>query len=256
MMRERRNNDLQPVVERYFAHPTPANLEAVVLTAMPLVHSIIEKLTIPDNLLAAREDLENIGVLGLLHALNKYDLEYGTPFISYAYGRVRGSVIDFLRSIDVFSQRRRCQFGLAQHTLVVLRKQQEREPPDQDVADYLGLSLKKYHALLTDAKGRFPLSLYENAEDQQPVLETVPDRDALAAFDQIDRVSLQNYVEVLVNTLPKREQDILALYFYEGRTMREIGQIMEVSEARISQILQKTLSFLRTHLKSVRVGAA
>ncbi len=155
-MREGRQNDLQPLVERYFAHPTPANLEAVVLAARPLVHSLIEKLTIPDNLLAAREDLENIGVLGLLQALNKYDLEHGTPFISYAYGRVRGSVIDFLRSIDVFSDRRRRQFGLAQHALVVLRQQQGREPPDQDVADYLGLTLKRYHGLLTDSKGRFP----------------------------------------------------------------------------------------------------
>lgn len=248
--------DLQPIVERYLANPTPAHREQVVLAAVPLVRSLIGKLTIPDNPLASREDLENAALLGLLQALDNYSLERGTPFISYAYGRVRGALIDYLRSIDVLSQKRRRQLGKAQHALDVLRQMLGEEPEDQDVADYLGISLEDYHGLLVDAQSRFALSLYENAEDQQPVLETMPHEDADHAFEQVDRNSMHEFVAHLVARLPQREQNILALYYYEGLTLREIGQILSLTEARISQILGKTLLSLRQQLAQLGSRAA
>lgn len=248
--------DLQPIVERYLADPTPMNREAVVLAAIPLVRSLIGKLTIPDNALASREDLENAGLLGLLHALDNYNLERGTPFISYAYGRVRGSLIDYLRSIDVLSQKRRRQLGEAQHAIEILRQMLGCEPEDQDVADYLGVSIEDYHSLLTDAQSRFALSLYENADDQQPVLQTVPYESAMDAFDLVDRSSMYDFVETLIARLPERERNILALYYYENLTLREIGQILSLTEARISQILGKTLLGLRTQINRLGARAA
>ena len=248
--------DLQPIVERYLADPRPSNREAVVLAAVPLVRSLIGKLSIPDTPLASRGDLENAALLGLLQALDNYSLDRGTPFISYAYGRVRGALIDYLRSIDALSQKRRRQLGQAQQAMQVLRQMLGCEPEDQDVADYLGLSIEDYHALMIDAQSRFALSLYENAEDQQPVLETVPNDDAMRAFDQIDKDSMHEYVESLVSQLPKREQDILALYYYENLTLREIGQILNLTEARISQILGKTLLGLRHQLQRMGARAA
>ena len=248
--------DLQPVVERYLADPRPSNREAVVLAAVPLVRSLVGKLTIPDTPLASRGDLENAALLGLLQALDNYSLERGTPFISYAYGRVRGALIDYLRSIDALSQKRRRQLGQAQQAIQVLRQMLGGEPEDQDVADYLGFSIEEYHALMIDAQSRFALSLYENAEDQQPVLETVPNEDAMRAFDQIDKDSMHQYVESLVSRLPKREQEILALYYYENLTLREIGQILNLTEARISQILGKTLLSLRHQLHRIGARAA
>ena len=248
--------DLQPVVERYLADPRPSNREAVVLAAVPLVRSLVGKLTIPDTPLASRGDLENAALLGLLQALDNYNLERGTPFISYAYGRVHGALIDYLRSIDALSQKRRRQLGQAQQAIQVLRQMLGGEPDDQDVADYLGLSIEEYHALMIDAQCRFALSLYENAEDQQPVLETVPNEDAMRAFDQIDKDSMHEFVESLVSRLPKREQEILALYYYENLTLREIGQILNLTEARISQILGKTLLSLRHQLHRIGARAA
>lgn len=248
--------DLQPIVEQYLADPTPSHREAVVLAAVPLVRSLIGKLTIPDTPLATREDLENVALLGLLHALDNYSLEHGTAFISYAYGRVRGSLIDYLRSIDALSQKRRRLLGKAQQAMQTLRQMVGGEPDDQDVADYLGVSLEDYHSLLVDAQSRFALSLYENAEDQQPVLETMPYEPAMDAFEQIDKDSMHAYVESLISQLPKRERDILALYYYENLTLREIGQLLHLTEARISQILGKTLLTLRTQLEDLGARAA
>ena len=248
--------DLQPLVVRYIESPTPANREAVVLGAVPLVRSLIGKLTLPDHPLASREDLENAGLLGLLQALDNYTLERGTPFISYAYGRVRGSLIDYLRSIDVLPQKRRRLLGKAQHAAEVLRQMLGQEPSDQDVADYLDISLENYHKLLVDAQRRFALSLYDNTEDQQPVLETVPLDSALDAFKQVDRNSLHDFIASLVAELPERERNILALYYYEDLTLREIGQIIGLTEARISQILGKTLLGLRGRLARLGSRAA
>jgi len=88
------------------------------------------------------------------------------------------------------------------------------------------------------------------------VLETMPYEDAMDAFDQIEQDSMHAYVASLISRLPKREQDILALYYYENLTLREIGQILGLTEARISQILGKTLISLRTLLDASGARAA
>src|SRR5690625_7344818 len=92
--------DLQSLAESHAAEPTPAHREAVVLAAVPLVRSIIGRLSIPDHPLASREDLEDVALLGLLQALDSYEPDRGTPFVSYSYGRIRGALVIYLRSLD------------------------------------------------------------------------------------------------------------------------------------------------------------
>ncbi|HET6567147.1 MAG TPA: FliA/WhiG family RNA polymerase sigma factor [Rhodothermales bacterium] len=247
--------DLQLLAERHAADPSPSNREAVVIAAVPLVRSLIGRLSLPDHMLASREDLENVGLLGLLQALDGYDPTRGTPFVSYAYGRIRGAIVDYLRSIDALPRERRKQLAEAQQAIETLRQKIGDEPQDQDVADFLGLSIAEYHAILTDAQRRFALSLHDSAgpDGEQSVLETIPNEDAFAAFDDIDRESLYTYIETMVRELPQREQTILALYYFENLTLREIAQLLNLTEARISQILGKILSGLRNRLNKSRV---
>ena len=242
--------DLQILAELHASAPTPKNREAVVLAAVPLVRSLVGRLTVPDHPLASREDLENVGLLGLLQALDGYDPSRGTPFVSYAYGRIRGALIDYLRSIDALPRERRRQLAEAQHAIDVLRQSMGEEPDDQEVADYLGISLSEYHFLLTDAQRRFALSLHDTtgADGDQSVVETLPNEEALVAFDQVDQESLHTYVAALIKELPEREQTILALYYFENLTLREIAQLLNLTEAHISQIMGKILLSLRTRL--------
>ena len=90
------SKDLQSVAVEYVASPSEKTRTAVVMAAIPLVRSIVGRLSIPDHPLATREDLESVGQLGLLQALEGFDPERGTPFVSYAYGRVRGALVDYL----------------------------------------------------------------------------------------------------------------------------------------------------------------
>lgn len=250
--------DLQSLAELHAGDPSPENREAVVLAAVPLVRSLIGRLSIPDHPLATREDLEDVGLLGLLQALDSYDPTRGTPFVSFAYGRIRGALVDYLRSIDALPRERRRRLAEAQSAIETLRQMLGSEPDDQDVSDYLGISISEYHNLLRDAQSRYSLSLHEptNLDGEQSLLESLPNEDAMSNFEQVDQESYFEYIAALVQELPEREQTILALYYYENLTLREIASLLKLTEARISQILGKILITLRTRLNQSRPLAA
>ncbi len=251
-------HELQQFAELHASNPTPKNREAVVVAGVPLVRSLVGRLNIPDHPLASREDLENVGLLGLLQALDTYDAGRGTPFVSFAYGRIRGALIDYLRSIDALPRERRKQLGEAQHALETLRQLRGGEPEDNEVAAYLGISLSQYHALLNDAQSRFALSLHEtvSSEADQAVIETIANEDAEQGHSDVDAGSMTQYVTALIRRLPEREQNILALYYFENLTLREIAQLMNLTEARISQIIGKVLATLRYRMSGGMALAA
>lgn len=250
--------NLQQLAESHAKDPSPANRDAVVRAAVPFVRSLVARINVPYHPLASREDLENVGLLGLLQALDGYDPHRRTPFVSYAYGRIRGAVVDYLRSIDVLPRERRRRLAQAQQAVETLRQEFGAEPQDQDVADYLDITLSDYHRLLTDAQRRYALSLHAplGSENDQTVIETLPNEEAMDAFEQVDRASLHAYVARLIEELPEREQNILALYYFENLRLREIAQLMNLTEARISQILSKILQTLRLRLKNTQALAA
>lgn len=252
------SHDLQRLAVQYAKDSSPSNREAVVVAAVPLVRSVVGRLSVPDHPLAAREDLENVGLLGLLQALNGYDPDRGTPFVSYAYGRIRGALVDYLRSIDALPRERRRRLAEAQRAVDILRQKKAAEPTDHEVADFLQMTLVEYHTLLRDAQCRFALSLHAptDSDGEQTVLETIPNEETLLAFERVDRNSLHRYIGTLVKELPEREQTILALYYYENLTLREIAALLDLTEARISQILGKILRTLRAQLARTQARAA
>ncbi|NBC17750.1 MAG: sigma-70 family RNA polymerase sigma factor [Bacteroidetes bacterium] len=248
------SKNLQTLAERHAQDPSEANRDAVVRAALPYVRSLVSRINTPDHFLATREDLENIGFYGLLQALDGYDPSRKTPFVSYAYGRIRGAVIDYLRSIDALPRARRRRLAKAQQTVETLRQERGEEPSDQEVADALDISLLDYHQLLYDAQRRYAVSLHAPlaGETTQLTLETIPNEGAMEGFEQVDRASLHDFIGTLVKELPEREQNILALYYFENLRLRDIAQLMSLTEARISQILSKILLTLRTKLQQAR----
>ncbi len=246
--------NIQRLAEQHAADPSASRRDAVVRAAIPFIRSIISRITVPDHLLASQEDLRSVGLLGLLQALDSYDPERPTPFASYAYSRVRGAVLDYLRSIDVLPRTRRRRFAQAQQAANVLRQQRGSEPEDYEIADYLEISLRDYHDILADGQCRFALSLYE--DKQVMFVDTLADDDAMMAFEQIDRASLHAYIATLIKFLPEREQNILALYYFENLRLREIAQLMNLTEARISQIMTGIHRGLRARLKNTQALAA
>ncbi len=247
-------DDLQTHALRFVADPTPPHREAVVLAALPLVRSLVGKLTLPNHPLASWEDLEGAGLLGLMQALDSYDPDRGAQFSTHAYRRVQGALVDYLRSIDVLSRDKRQLMAEAQRALGTLAQMLGDEPMDEDVADYLGISLADYHSLLSEAQHRFTLSMDQpiHEDESQRVVDTLSLEDARDGFDAVEVRSELAALEKILPTLPERERTILALYYIEDLTLREVGEILGVSDARISQILGKTLLKLRNLLTATQ----
>ena len=243
--------DLQPLVEQYLDAPTPTRREEVVMAAIPLVRSLIGKLSVPDHLLASHEDLESVGIVGLLQALDNYD-PARARFATHAYRRIRGNIIDYLRSIDVLSRGKRKKMGEAQKAIATLRQMLGTEPADEDVADFMGLSLEAYHTLLRDAQCRFSLSLSRpvGGEENQTMLDVLPSEQGEEGFQQFEQASTQAHLKELIQTLPERQQTILGLYYMEDLTLSEIGEVLDLSGARISQLLGKAQLTLRSKFEA------
>ena len=126
------------------------------------------------------------------------------------------------------------------------------EPSDKDVADYMGLSVDEYHEVLREAQRRFSLSLSKPIdEDDQTVLDVLPNDDATAGFERFERASTQKHLRNLIQTLPERQQTILGLYYTEGLTLSEVGDVLDLSAARISQLLGKIQLTLQSKMEEV-----
>ncbi len=252
--------ELQPAAERYAADPTPRARQAVAVASLPLVRSMARRISLPDHPLATREDLVNAGMLGMLQALDSYDATRGTSFASFAYARIRGAFIDFLRTIDLLSRDRRRRVAEAQYAADFLQQQLGTEPRDQQVAEHLGLSVAEYHGLLSDAQRRFTLSLHAEHRSERgrgvAPLEMIPHPAPTEEHERFELMSLYEHVAKLIEEFPEREQRIINLYYFEDLTLREIAAQLHLTEARISQILSKMLRTLRGCLTEARPAAA
>ncbi|MEL6614325.1 MAG: sigma-70 family RNA polymerase sigma factor [Bacteroidota bacterium] len=246
---------LQDAAERFAHDPSEMNGRAVAIAALPLVRSMARRVTLPDHPLATYRDMENAGMLGMVQALHSYDPERGTTFASFAYGRIRGALIDFLRTIDTLSRDRRRRVAEASRCAEELQQELGAEPRAAQVADRLGVTVKAYDRLRTDAQQRFALSLFAESESRPVPIDTLPSPVEDCKNEAVERRSLYEYVETLIDQLPAREQKIVNLYFHEGWTLREIAGDLQLTEARISQILSKTLKTLRAHMKRQSVAA-
>ena len=247
---------LQERVETYLAAPTEVHREAVVLHGVRIVRSLVGRVSLPDSPLATRDDLEGAALVGLIQALDSYDPEKA-KFSTHAHRRIQGSIIDYLRDIDPLSRGKRQKMAHAQHAYATLQQMLGDDPTEEDVADFMGVSLDEYHTILGDAQVRFTLS-YDAPLDEDSGMtrgETLADDQAQEGFDAFEDAMSMEALGELLRHLPKRERDIIALYYYENLTLREIGGIIGLTEARISQILGKTLLTLRGGLTQVRMAA-
>lgn len=242
--------DIQALAEVYFGDPSPENREAIVMAAVPLVRSIIGRLRAPSHPCMSYEDMQGVGLLGLIEALDRYDPARGVRFASFAYSRIHGALIDFIRLVDVLPRYRRRNVSEARKAFDTLCQDQGQAPTEEEVADFLGISRDQYVGLLHDAQRRNVVSLHTPVPgtDRPALAGDLESDDALEAFEAVEKASSYDLLNAMVEHLPEREQEIVRYYYYEGRTQREIGALLNVSEARVSQVLGRILRKLRLAL--------
>lgn len=249
------NKTLQELIELYASNPIDALRNSIISKSMPLIRSIIGKISRPDQPLSQREDLESAAITGLLQAMESYDCSRNIQFNTFAYYRIRGSIVDYLRSIDQLPRKQRKNYGEVQKTVEQLSQILGREPSSQEIADELDMNIDDYYKLLSNVQQRNVLSLDSPAYDADSVsyYETQVDPNSEVPDNNLEKKERTNAIMKKIGELKERDRLILMLYYYEDMTMSEIALLLELTEARISQIVGKLLLQLRQELTKEEV---
>jgi len=225
---------------------------------LKLVNFIVARLSIGLPNWIDKRDLINSGVIGLIDAINNYDPSKGVKFETYASTRIRGAIIDELRSLDWIPRSTRAKSKEIEAAISNLVNKLGRLPTDDEIAGELDWDMDKYYKALEQVSGTTLLSLDEQVEitsSGEPVkrIDTVASGHE-SALQSIERRELISKVASILSTLPEQERLAIALYYYEELTLKEIGMVMNVSESRISQIHTSAILKLRVKLRSQYYG--
>lgn len=237
-------DDLAQLWADYKEHGDATLRDRLVLQYSPLVKFVAGRVRsgLPDTVDAA--DLVSEGVIGLMDAIEKFDPARGLQFQTYAVPRIRGAIVDSLRAADWVPRSVRARAREVERTQQVLQARLGRFPEDQELADELGVSLRELRDLYTTIASTRVTSLDE--------LEA-PDEFVRPASDGLDD-DLREVLMPAVRALPERDQVIVALYYFEGLTLSEIGQVLEVTESRVSQLHTRATLALRSTMAGIASG--
>ena len=234
----------------------PENREAIILEYAPMIKYVASRiaLRLPPHIEV--DDLISVGVLGLMDAIGKYDPNRGAKFKPYAEFRVRGAILDELRSMDWVPRSVRQKATSVDAVVQKLQAKLGRPPSDEEVAKEMGVSLDEFFRTLNQTQSIPILSLEDlgiakESGEQKSLLDCLAGKSDSAPQPQLRLNELKEIIAKSIDTLPEKERLMISLYYYEELTMKEIGEILSITESRVSQIHSKAVFRLRTKLKSL-----
>ena len=204
------------------------------------------------------DDLSGAGAMGFLAALEAYDPEREVDFPTYALNRIRGSILDELRGLDWVPRFVRKKARMVERALGELEQRLKRQPTDEEVAQHLKMSLAEYHQTLNEVRGNTLVSLDEGWSDERseggPLPSQTPkELNQPDPFMDLAVKERRTILAKLIDTLPRQERTVLALYYYDELTMKEIGEVLDISESRVSQVHSGAVLRLKARLKRQRI---
>ena len=227
------------------------NREQLILDYYPLVRTIACRMArrLPPSVEV--DELINIGTLGLIDAVDRYDASRGVPFKAYAEIRIQGAMFDSLRGDDWVPRSVRRKVNRIEHAKKSLTFSLGRDPSRDEMADALEMSTDEYDALVRDARIKKLISLdIPTTEDgHTPLVEIIPGQDE--GVDSIlCREELKSEVAHAVSWLPEKERVAVTLYYMQGVTLKEIGEILDVTESRACQLRSQGVKRLKFRLRN------
>jgi RNA polymerase sigma factor for flagellar operon FliA len=232
--------------------------ESLLLEHLPIVRYLARRIheRLPQHV--DMEDLVSAGVVGLMDAFAKFDPEKKVQFRSYAQFRIRGAIIDSLRTLDWSPRELRRKGRAVEEAVRVLTARLGRPPGEAEVAGEMDLSLDEYQQLLGDLKGLEigTLHVERNEDSGEEELAYIPGRPDEDPLFRCLRGELEDRLAEAIDHLPDRERLVMTLYYYEEMTMREIGLALGVVESRVSQMHASAVVHLRAALKDLATRGA
>jgi RNA polymerase sigma factor for flagellar operon FliA len=230
--------------------PTDDTRNALIEHYHPLVRYISERLlsTLPRSIEV--DDLTSAGLFGLMDAIDGFDLSRGIKFKTYCTTRIRGAILDELRSQDWVPRLVRLKANRILRACKALESRLGREPSDEEMASELGVSSTEYRAMSDEASPVTIFSLSDKFDDSQSdgSLEKSEVIADVRTDSPVDCLNRRDAIEVLTRNLSQKEKRIIIMYYYEGLTMKEIGQILDLTESRVCQIHSNVIARLKDRI--------
>lgn len=226
--------------------------EALIKEFAPTIKYLASRLAsrLPSHLSA--EDLISVGLIGLLNAFERYDPGRETKFKTYAEYRIRGAMLDEIRSMDWVPRSVRDRITMLQRTCEDLQKRKGRPPTEEEIADVLGLSADEYNDFLVRSQGAVVLSLDDmDGQDMEPktLMQCLADPHATDPLASLVNDDTRRALGAAIEALPEKERLVVTLYYYEELTMKEIGKVLSVTESRVSQLHSQAVIRLKAALQ-------
>jgi RNA polymerase sigma factor for flagellar operon FliA len=221
---------------------------------LPVVQFIAERLllTLPRSIDV--EDLKSAGVFGLMDAVDGFDIDRGIKFKTYCSTRIRGAILDELRSQDWVPRLVRLRAHQLARTQAALEAIHGRTPTDAEMSDAMGVSVPEYLQIAEEARAHTVRSLSESWDDgsgDQPV-EKIDFLSDPGSPDPADVLNQEDVMRAIIRSLTRREKEIILMYYRDGLTMKQIGQLMTLTESRVCQIHSNVMKKLKLHLDEHR----
>jgi len=232
-----------------------SSAEELVRRHLPLVRRVVGRLAIHLPPTLGRDDLEEVGILGLLTAARTYDPARGASFRTFAYIAIQGAVLDELRRLDVLPRARRDGLRAYEEARTALTERVGREPTFLEVQEELGLSAPELEEVL---RARALSDLHSRGTSESCTGVDPESFEGNLADDPAWLAQINEAKHLLagaIATLPKREQEVVVLYYRHGLLLKDIGRVLEITESRVSQILQHALVLLNHRLGRQLEGA-
>jgi len=252
------NKMTSPELSRPQASINLEKREELVLSQLAEVHFIARRIHARLPVLIPLEDLVHSGVLGLLEATQKYDSTKNVQFKTFAQFRIRGAILDSLRTLDRASRRLRAKSRKLNAASEELSLRLGRQPSEEEIAHEVGLELAALRKLASTLRGlesvdRQVTSGQDRAETRD-LIESAAAKSEDSPLAQCLRSEMREHLAQAMSCLSQRETQILSLYYFEQVTMQEIASILDLKNSRISQIHSAAIAKLRAHLKAKEIG--
>jgi len=227
--------------------------DRLILTYAPLVKYVAGRLGSGLPAHVDEGDLVSYGLLGLIGAIERYDPGRDIKFETYAISRIKGSIIDELRALDWVPRSVRARAREIERANVKLERKLQRAPTDEEIADELEIEVEDFQQSLIQISNSTIAALDElwtvsDGGDQIALIDTVEDTDAPDPQSSLSRTEMKEAIADAIARLPEREKLVVTLYYYEELTLREIGEVLGVTESRVSQLHTKAVLRLRSKL--------
>ena len=229
------------------------NRDELIISHLPLAKYLVKRMVahLPPHL--DEEELMSAAVMGLITSAERFDPARGIQFKTFAEQRIKGMLLDELRSQDWLSRSVRTKYKRLEREFSALRQKLGRDPTGEEVAAEMGLGLSQYHRLLEEVHTFSIVSLNESWEDDEgssvSLQDMVPDKNAVNPQAQMQSRELVEALGQSIDILPEKERMVVTLYYYEELNLKEIGAVLGLTESRASQLHSQAIVRLRSKMK-------